>query len=183
MIGCVALLMYGMKVMSEGLQKMAGAKLRKVLATMTTNRFTSLLTGAFITASVQSSTATTVMTVSFVSAGLLTLSQAISVIMGANIGTTLTAWIMVLGGGSFDMRFVVYAAILLAVILIYTKRNTNLGEFIIGLAFMLLGLTTLKINATEMHLGGVMAVTYSICSSAVCSRLPFSHRLLLWLSR
>ena len=151
LIGCVALLMYGMKVMSEGLQKMAGAKLRKVLATMTTNRFTSLLTGAFITASVQSSTATTVMTVSFVSAGLLTLSQAISVIMGANIGTTLTAWIMVLGG-AFDMRSVVYTAIVISIVLIYSKRNINLGEFIMGLALMLLGLTTLKGNAVEMHL-------------------------------
>ena len=151
LIGCVALLMYGMKVMSEGLQKMAGAKLRKVLATMTTNRFTSLLTGTFITASVQSSTATTVMTVSFVSAGLLTLTQAISVIMGANIGTTLTAWIMVLGG-AFDMRSVVYTAIVIAIILIYSKKNINLGEFIMGLALMLLGLTTLKMNAVEMHL-------------------------------
>ena len=159
LVGSVAVLMYGMKVMSEGLQKMAGSKLSNVLATMTTNRFTGVMTGAFITASIQSSTATTVMTVSFVSAGLLSLQQAISVIMGANIGTTFTAWIMVLGGGSFDMRFVVYAAILLAVVLIYTKRNTNLGEFIIGLAFMLLGLTTLKINATEMQLDQIPAVS------------------------
>lgn len=159
LVGSVAVLMYGMKVMSEGLQKMAGSKLSNVLATMTTNRFSGVLTGAFITASIQSSTATTVMTVSFVSAGLLTLQQAISVIMGANIGTTFTAWIMVLGGGSFDMRFVVYSAILLAVILIYTKRNTNLGEFIIGLAFMLLGLTTLKINAQEMQLDQIPAVS------------------------
>lgn len=160
LIGSVAMLMYGMKVMSEGLQKMAGSKLSNVLGTMTTNRFSGVLTGAFITASIQSSTATTVMTVSFVSAGLLSLSQAISVIMGANIGTTFTAWIMVLGGGSFDMRFVVYTAILLAVILIYTKKKANMGEFVIGLAFMLLGLTTLKINANEMHLDEVTVVTY-----------------------
>lgn len=159
LIGSVAMLMYGMKVMSEGLQKMAGSKLSKVLGTMTTNRFSGVLTGAFITASIQSSTATTVMTVSFVSAGMLTLAQAISVIMGANIGTTFTAWIMVLGGGSFDMRLIVYALILLAVVLIYTKRNTNMGEFIIGLAFMLLGLTTLKMNANDMHLDQVSAVT------------------------
>ena len=132
LIGCVALLMYGMKVMSEGLQKM-------------------LLTGAFITTSIQSSTATTVMTVSFVSAGLLTLSQAISVIMGANIGTTATAWIMVLG--SFDMRLVVYSAIIIAIALIYTKRSINTGEFLMGLALMLLGLSTLKTNAIEMDLG------------------------------
>ena len=91
------------------------------------------------------------MTVSFVSAGLLTLSQAISVIMGANIGTTLTAWIMVLGG-AFDMRSVVYTAIVISIILIYSKKNINLGEFIMGLALMLLGLTTLKTNAVEMHL-------------------------------
>lgn len=152
LFGSVALLMYGMKVMSEGLQKMAGSSLRNILGTMTTNRFTGLLTGAFITTSIQSSTATTVMTVSFVSAGLLTLSQAISVIMGANIGTTVTAWIMVLGG-SFDMRMVVYSCIVLAIVLIYTKKNANMGEFLMGLALMLLGLTTLKINATEMDLG------------------------------
>ncbi|MCQ2223145.1 MAG: Na/Pi cotransporter family protein [Bacteroidaceae bacterium] len=157
LIGSVAMLMYGMKVMSEGVQKMAGAKLRNVLGTMTTNRFTGLLTGSFITAAIQSSTATTVMTVSFVSAGLLSLAQAISVIMGANIGTTFTAWIMVLGG-SFDMRLVVYTAIFLAIVLIYSKKNINLGEFIMGLALMLLGLTTLKINAAEMQLDSVPAV-------------------------
>ncbi len=157
LIGSVAMLMYGMKVMSEGVQKMAGAKLRNVLGTMTTNRFTGLLTGSFITAAIQSSTATTVMTVSFVSAGLLSLAQAISVIMGANIGTTFTAWIMVLGG-SFDMRLVVYTAIFLAIVLIYSKKNINLGEFIMGLALMLLGLTTLKINAAEMQLDKVDAV-------------------------
>lgn len=154
LLGSVALLMYGMKVMSEGLQKMAGSKLRNVLGTMTTNRFTGVLTGAFITTAIQSSTATTVMTVSFVSAGLLTLTQAISVIMGANIGTTATAWIMVLGGSNFNMLAVVYAAIVISIILIYTKKNTNLGEFMIGLAFMLLGLTTLRTNAVEMNLAG-----------------------------
>ncbi len=152
LIGSVAMLMYGLKVMSEGLQKMAGSTLSNVLGTATTNRFTGVLTGAFITAAVQSSTATTVMTVSFVSAGILSLAQAISVIMGANIGTTFTAWIMVLGGGSFDLRLVVYTAIVLAVALIYTKKNANLGDFLMGLSLLLLGLTTLKINATEMHL-------------------------------
>lgn len=158
LVGSVAMLMYGMKVMSEGLQKMAGSKMSNVLGTMTTNRFTGVLTGAGITAAIQSSTATTVMTVSFVSAGILSLAQAISVIMGANIGTTFTAWIMVLGGGSFDLRFVVYAVIILAVGLIHYKRNTDLGEFLLGLSLMLLGLTTLKINATEMHLDQISAV-------------------------
>ena len=97
LIGALALLMFGMKSMSDSLQKMAGPQLRHVLGTMTTNRLTGILSGTLITAAVQSSTATTVMTVSFVNAGLLTLAQAISVIMGANIGTTLTAWIMSAG--------------------------------------------------------------------------------------
>lgn len=158
LIGSVAMLMFGMKVMSEGLQKMAGSKLSNVLGTMTTNRFTGVLTGAFITAAVQSSTATSVMTVSFVSAGILSLAQAISVIMGAHIGTTFTAWIMVLGGGSFDLRLVIYTMIVLAVALIYTKKNATLGDFLIGLSLLLLGLTTLKINAAEMHLDQMNAV-------------------------
>jgi phosphate:Na+ symporter len=150
--------MYGLKVMSESLQKMAGSKLSNVLGTMTTNRFTGVLTGAFITAAVQSSTATSVMTVSFVSAGILSLAQAISVIMGAHIGTTFTAWIMVLGGGSFDLRLVIYTMILMAVALIYTKKNATLGDFFIGLSLLFLGLTTLKINATEMHLDEMESV-------------------------
>ena len=156
--GSVALLMYGMKVMSEGLQKMAGSKLRQVLGKMTTNRFTGLLTGAFITTSIQSSTATTVMTVSFVSAGLLTLSQAISVIMGANIGTTATAWIMVLGGSGNYMQYVVYAAIVVGIACIYSNKRRNMGEFIMGLALLLLGLTTLSANAKGMHLDQNVAV-------------------------
>ena len=94
LLGSLALLIFGMKMMSEALQKMAGSSLRHILARMTSNRFSGMLTGAFVTCAVQSSSATTVMTVSFVSAGLLTLAQAISIIMGANIGTTLTAWIM-----------------------------------------------------------------------------------------
>ena len=158
LIGSVAMLMYGLKVMSEGLQKMAGSTLSNILRTATTNRFTGVLTGAFITAAVQSSTATSVMTVSFVSAGILSLAQAISVIMGAHIGTTFTAWIMVLGGGSFDLRLVVYSLIVLAVALIYTKKNKNLGDFLIGLALLLLGLTTLRINASEMHLDQMESV-------------------------
>lgn len=158
LIGSVAMLMYGLKVMSESLQKMAGSRLSNVLKTMTTNRFSGVLTGAFITAAVQSSTATSVMTVSFVSAGILSLAQAISVIMGAHIGTTFTAWIMVLGGGSFDLRLVIYTMIVLAVALIYTKKNATFGDLLIGLALLLLGLTTLKINANEMHLDQINAV-------------------------
>ena len=152
LLGSLALLMFGMKSMSEALQKMAGPQLRHALGAMTTNRFTGLLTGAVVTASVQSSTATTVMTVSFVNAGLLTLAQAISVIMGANIGTTLTAWIMALGT-SFDISVAVYPGFFLGIILIYLKKHRYVGDFLFGLAFLLLGLTTLKATGTAMDLG------------------------------
>ena len=158
LLGSLALLMFGMKSMSEALQKMAGPQLRHALGAMTTNRFTGLLTGAVVTASVQSSTATTVMTVSFVNAGLLTLAQAISVIMGANIGTTLTAWIMALGT-SYDISLVVYPGFFLGIILIYLKKQRYIGDFLFGLAFLLLGLTTLKATGTAMDLGHNEAVT------------------------
>ena len=158
LLGSLALLMFGMKSMSEALQKMAGPQLRHALGAMTTNRFTGLLTGTIVTASVQSSTATTVMTVSFVNAGLLTLAQAISVIMGANIGTTLTAWIMALGT-SFDISVAVYPGFFLGIILIYLKSHRYVGDFLFGLAFLLLGLTTLKATGTAMDLGHNEAVT------------------------
>ena len=152
LLGSLALLMFGMKTMSEALQKMAGPQLRHVLGAMTTNRFAGMLTGMLVTASVQSSTATTVMTVSFVNAGLLTLAQAISVIMGANIGTTLTAWIMS-AGMSFDITSAVYPAFFIGIILIYQKRYRYIGDFLFGLSFLLLGLGTLRMTGTEMHLG------------------------------
>ena len=143
MLGCLALLMFGMKSMSEALQKMAGPQLRHVLGTMTTNRFTGMLTGMFVTASVQSSTATTLMTVSFVNAGLLTLMQAISIILGAHIGTTVTAWIMSLGF-SFNIANFVYPAFFIGIILVYLNKRRVIGEFLFGVGFLFLGLTTLK---------------------------------------
>ena len=143
LLGSLALLMYGMKSMSEALQKMAGPQLRHVLGAMTTNRFTGALTGMFVTAAVQSSTATTLMTVSFVNAGLLTLVQAISVIMGAHIGTTVTAWIMSLGMG-FNISDFVYPAFFIGIILIYMKKRRIVGDFLFGVAFLFLGLSTLK---------------------------------------
>jgi len=152
LLGSLALLMFGMKSMSEALQKMAGPQLRHVLGAMTTNRFTGMLTGTLVTASVQSSTATTVMTVSFVNAGLLTLAQAISIIMGANIGTTLTAWIMS-AGMSFDITSAVYPAFFIGIMLIYQKKYRYIGDFLFGLSFLLLGLGTLRATGTEMHLG------------------------------
>ena len=151
LIGALALLMFGMKTMSDSLQKMAGPQLRHVLGTMTTNRLTGILSGMLITAAVQSSTATTVMTVSFVNAGLLTLAQAISVIMGANIGTTLTAWIMS-AGFSFNITDFVWPAFFIAIILIYSKKRKIIGDFIFGISFMFLGLGTLRQTGIEMDL-------------------------------
>lgn len=144
-------MMFGMKSMSDSLQKMAGPQLRHVLGTMTTNRLTGILSGTLITAAVQSSTATTVMTVSFVNAGLLTLAQAISVIMGANIGTTLTAWIMS-AGFSFNITDFVWPAFFLAIILIYSKKRKIAGDFIFGISFMFLGLGTLRQTGIDMDL-------------------------------
>ena len=157
LLGSLALLMFGMKSMSDALQKMAGPQLRHVLGAMTTNRFTGMLTGMLVTASVQSSTATTVMTVSFVNAGLLTLAQAISVIMGANIGTTLTAWIMS-AGFSFNITDFVYPAFFIAIILIYYKKRRFIGDFLFGISFMFLGLGTLRQTGIDMHLGEQQAV-------------------------
>lgn len=151
LLGSLGLLIYGMKMMSDSLQKMAGPQLRHILGKMTTNRLTGMLTGAFVTSAVQSSSATTVMTVSFVSAGLLTLGQAISVIMGANIGTTLTAWIMSLGY-NVDLTNVVFPAFVAGIILIYKKRHRFVGDFLFGIAFMFLSLVMLSTTGKEMDL-------------------------------
>jgi len=137
--------------MSEALQKMAGAQLRHILGRMTTNRWTGMLTGMGITAAVQSSSATTVMTVSFVNAGLLTLAQAISVIMGANIGTTLTAWIISLGY-NVDLTSVVYPAFFIGILLIYRQRHRFVGDFLFGIAFMFLSLVMLSTAGKELDL-------------------------------
>ena len=157
LLGSLALLMFGMKSMSDALQKMAGPQLRHVLGAMTTNRFTGMLTGTLVTASVQSSTATTVLTVSFVNAGLLTLAQAISVIMGANIGTTLTAWIMS-AGMSFEVSNLAYPAFLIGIILIYQKKHRYIGDFLFGLAFLIFALGVLRQTGQDMHLGENQAV-------------------------
>ena len=151
LLGALGLLIFGMRMMSDALQKMAGPQLRHILARMTTNRLTGMLTGVFVTCAVQSSSATTVMTVSFVSAGLLTLSQAISVIMGANIGTTLTAWIMSLGY-NVDLTNVVFPAFLVGIVLIYMKRHRFVGDFLFGIAFMFLSLVMLSTAGKEMDL-------------------------------
>ena len=151
LLGSLALLIYGMKTMSDALQKMAGPSLRHVLGRMTGNRLSGMLTGTLVTCAVQSSSATTVMTVSFVSAGLLTLAQAISVIMGANIGTTLTAWIMSLGY-NLDLSIIVFPALLIGMVLIYKKRHRVAGDFLFGLAFLFWSLVMLSSVGRDMDL-------------------------------
>jgi phosphate:Na+ symporter len=157
LLGSIALLIYGMKVMSEALQKMAGPQLRHLLGAMTTNRFSGVATGALVTVAVQSSAATTVMTVSFVNAALLTLTQAISIIMGANIGTTMSAWIMS-AGFSFNMANVVWPVFLVGIVLIQTGKQRYLGDFLFGLSFLLFALGMLKATGVEMDLASKPAV-------------------------
>ena len=170
LLGALGLLIYGMKMMSEALQKLAGPQLRHILAKMTTNRLTGMLTGTMVTCAVQSSSATTVMTVSFVSAGLLTLSQAISVIMGANIGTTLTAWIMSLGY-NVDLTIVVFPAFFFGMVLIYRKHHRYVGDFLFGIAFMFLSLVMLSSAGKEMDLEHNEAVVSFFASFDTSSHL------------
>ncbi|MCM1348036.1 MAG: Na/Pi cotransporter family protein [Firmicutes bacterium] len=142
LLGSVGLFLYGMKVMSEGLQKAAGDRLRNILGAMTRNRFTGTLTGFLITALIQSSSASTVMVVSFVNAGLMTLAQSMAVIMGANVGTTFTAWIISLFGFKVNISALVLPLIGVAIPLLFSKksRNKSIGEFIIGFGFLFMGL-------------------------------------------
>ncbi len=151
MIGALALLVFGMIMMSESLQKMSGPHLRHTLSAMTSNRFAGVFSGMLITVAVQSSSATTVMTVSFVNAQLLSLAQAISVIMGANIGTTLTAWIMS-AGFSFNVVDLVWPVFVIGVILIYGKKHRIAGDFLFGLAFLFFSLGLLSATGKEMDL-------------------------------
>ena len=150
MLGCLGMFLYGMSLMSGGLQKMAGDSLRSFLASMTSNRFKCVLTGIVVTALVQSSTATTLMLVSFVNAGLLALANAIGVIMGANIGTTVTAWLFALSfDGSFSLGAVAIPLMFFAFLFLSLKRTKykNFGEFLMGFGLLFLGLSTLKDTA------------------------------------
>ena len=153
LIGSLGLFLYGMKIMSEGLQKVAGDRLRSILTAMTTNRVTGVLTGMLITALVQSSSATTVMVVSFVNAGLLTLAESISVIMGANIGTTVTAWIISVFGFKVDMSAFALPLLAIALPLIFSNKSNrkSIGEFIFGFSFLFMGLAYLKNNAPDLN--------------------------------
>ena len=153
LIGSLGLFLYGMKIMSEGLQKVAGDRLRSILTAMTTNRVTGVLTGVLITALIQSSSATTVMVVSFVNAGLLTLAESISVIMGANIGTTVTAWIISIFGFKVDMSAFALPLLAFALPLTFSNKSNrkSIGEFIFGFSFLFMGLSFLKNNAPDLN--------------------------------
>ena len=153
LFGSLALFLYGMKIMSEGLQKFAGDRLRRILTAMTTNRVTGVLTGMLITALVQSSSATTVMVVSFVNAGLLTLSQSIGVIMGANIGTTVTAWIISALGFKVDIAAFALPLLAFGIPLLFSQKSNrkSIGEFIFGFSFLFMGLSMLQANAPDLQ--------------------------------
>lgn len=159
LVGSLALFLYGMKTMSEGLEKFAGNRLRSILAAMTKNRVMGVLTGILITALIQSSSATTVMVVSFVNAGLMTLGQSIGVIMGANIGTTVTAWIISAVG--FKVNIAAFAIPLLSIgmPLIFSSKGSrkSIGEFIFGFSFLFMGLSFLQEAATTMNIGDMVA--------------------------
>ena len=152
LLGSLAMFLYGMSLMSGGLQKMAGNRLRVFMAKMTSNTFKCILTGIVVTAMVQSSTATTLLIVSFVNAGLLALGSAIAVIMGANIGTTVTAWIFALsfGGGSWSIATIAVPLMFFAFIAMSAKKYANFGEFLMGFALLFLGLSTLKETSTVL---------------------------------
>ena len=153
--------LYGMKVMSEGLQKAAGDRLRNILGAMTRNRFTGAMTGFSITALIQSSSASTVMVVSFVSAGLMTLGQSVAVIMGANVGTTATAWIITLFGFKVDIAAFAYPLIAFSIPLLFSSRSRrkSIGEVILGFALLFIGLNTIEANVPDLT---------ALCRLGVC---------------
>ncbi|MBQ7388385.1 MAG: Na/Pi cotransporter family protein [Paludibacteraceae bacterium] len=153
LIGSLGIFLFGMKMMSEALQKVAGNRLRTILAAMTSNRFVGIITGFLITAIIQSSSATTVMVVSFVNAGLLSLSQAFGVIMGANVGTTITAWIVALLGFKVDISSVAIPIIAFSVPLLFSKHNSRryVGEIIMGFSLLFLGIGLLKSSVPDIN--------------------------------
>ncbi len=177
LLGAVGLFLYGMKVMSEGLQKAAGDRLRNILSAMTRNRFTGLLTGCAITALIQSSSASTVMVVSFVNAGLMTLAQSMSVIFGANVGTTFTAWMIALFGFKVDVSVAVLPLIALAVVLLFTNgsKTKSVGEFLIGFALLFMGLNMISDYVPDLQSNPEMfAALKSYASMGIGSILLFA---------
>lgn len=163
LIGSLGLFLFGMKTMSEGLEKFAGDRLRNILSAMTRNRFMGVFTGITVTALIQSSSATTVMVVSFVNAGLMTLSQAIGVIMGANVGTTVTAWIISAIGFKVNIAAMSLPLLALGIPLIFSSKNKrkSIGEFMFGFAFLFMGLSYLQQSATDLNIGSMVAAMLS----------------------
>lgn len=153
LVGALGMFLYGMKIMSEGLQKAAGDRMQKILSSMTNNRVMGVLTGVLITALIQSSSATTVMVVSFVNAGLLSLIQSIAVIMGANVGTTVTAWIISLFGFTVKIADVVFPVMAISIPLIFSKNNQRRywGEFLIGFSLLFLGMEFMKDSVPNLQ--------------------------------
>lgn len=151
LIGAVGLFLYGMKIMSEGLQKTAGDRMRNILSAMTKNRFAGLITGIFITALIQSSSASTVMVVSFVNAGLMSLADSMAVIMGANVGTTFTAWIISIFGGQVNVNAFILPLIGIATPFLFSSKSNykSIAEFLIGFSFLFLGLQLISENVPE----------------------------------
>ena len=159
LIGSLGLFLFGMKTMSEGLEKFAGDRLRSVLAAMTKNRVMGVLTGILVTALIQSSSATTVMVVSFVNAGLMTLAQSIGVIMGANVGTTVTAWIISLIGFKVNIAAMSLPLVAIGIPLYFSgnEKRKSIGEFVFGFAFLFMGLSYLQSSANDLNIGGMVA--------------------------
>ena len=155
LVGSLGLFLYGMKIMSEGLQKVAGDRLRSILAAMTKNRVMGVFTGILITAAIQSSSATTVMVVSFVNAGLMTLAQSIGVIMGANVGTTVTAWIISIIGFKMDIALGARPRLALGLPRMFAGKSsrTSWGEVLFGFSFLFMGLSSLQRSAEALNMG------------------------------
>ena len=153
LLGALGMFLLGMNMMSSGLQKTAGDRLRNFLSSMTSSPFKGVLTGLGITSVIQSSSATTVMVVSFVNAGLLTLTQAISVIMGANIGTTITAWLVSWLGFKADISILAVPLMAVGFVLSISKKDNrkNIAELIVGFSLLFLGLSLMKDSVPDLQ--------------------------------
>lgn len=176
LLGSLGFFIYGMKIMSEGIQKAAGNKLRNILGSMTRNRFFGVMTGFLITALVQSSSATTVMTVSFVNAGLLSLVESAGVMMGANIGTTITAWLISIFGFKVKIVTIALPIIAIGLPLMFSKRSKTkaLAEFFIGFALLFMGLDELKNSVPDLRNNPeILSFLSDYTDNGILSRLLF----------
>lgn len=193
-VGSLGVFLYGMKLMSEGLQKIAGEKMRSILSKMTSRPLNGVLMGTFVTSVIQSSSATTVMTVSFASAGLLSLSGAIAVVMGANIGTTVTAWIISIFGIKFSIAALSVPIIAVSLPFIFSNKDKmkNIGEFLIGFAFLFMGMDMLQNSIPDIsahpqllekiaHLGdyGYLSIILFVIIGTICTAIVQSSSAMM----